>query len=291
MVTVWILSSCYSPTFNQPTETSTTQAETPDSNESEAKEAVRQATDEMLFLVGNYNHNALAEVSLPYTNIGMAGSGKSMTLQQYFDLVNENKNPIPYYEPAHRYTIEISEDRLAFVRAECYLYRLGVRRSFEDDFFIFIKNDNLWKLLSASYTARRLPEAEQVFDLEAFAKSYAQVWGSTRPEFVALFFAEDGAIAVNEGDPATGRDEITDFARSFMVDIPDMRVLFDSLVSSESTTQFHWTLVGTHGASGNKIKVSGYEEWILSEDQLILESQGHFPSAIYEDQINNGTAN
>lgn len=255
------------------------------------EEEVKQATDELLFNVGNYNHQAVIEASFPDANIGIASivedvpQGRSMTLQAYIDRASDRSKQRPYYEPPHRYTVVISEGRLAFVRAECILHRLGVRQTFEDDFFTFMKVGDQWKLLSASFTAKKLPEEEQVFDLEAFAKSYAQSWGSTRPEFVALYFSKNGSLRVNDGDAAIGREQIAGVAQSFMIDLPDMRVRFDSLVNEPDRLEFHWTLIATHAASDNNVNVSGYEEWTLSEDNLILASQGHFPSDLYNEQI------
>lgn len=260
-------------------------------------EEVKKAAQELLFHVGNHNHQAMAAMSLPDANVGIASvsdgkpKGTSMTLQGYFDLVNDRSTQIPYYEPPHKYSIEISEGRLAFVRAECYLYQFGVKQTFEDDFFTFAKTGQDWQLLSASFTVNKLPDVEQTFDIKAFAKGYAQVWGSTRKEFVALFFAEDGSLQVNEGKAAVGREQIAEVAQGFMTDLPDMRVLFDSLVSEKDSHTFYWTLIATHAESGNKINVSGYEEWTMSDDNLIQQSLGNFPSELYYDQILNGSAN
>ncbi len=260
-------------------------------------EEVKKASQELLFHVGNHNHQAMVAMSLPDANVGIASlsdgkpKGTSMTLQGYFDLVNDRSTQVPYYEPPHKYSIEISEGRLAFVRAECYLYRFGVKQTFEDDFFTFAKTGEDWQLLSASFTVNRLPDEEQTFNMEAFAKGYAQVWGSTRKEFVALFFADDGSLQVNEAEAAMGREQIAEVAQGFMTDLPDMRVLFDSLVSQENSHTFYWTLIATHAESGNKINVSGYEEWTMSDDNLIQQSLGHFPSELYDDQISNGSAN
>ena len=59
----------------------------------------------------------------------------------------------------------------------------------------------------------QIPEAEREFDLNLFAQGYAQVWGSNRPEFVAMFFEEDGVLQVNDGEPAIGRNAITNVAK------------------------------------------------------------------------------
>lgn len=207
-----------------------------------------------------------------------------MTLQGHFDSVNDRKEQLPHYEPPHEYSIEISEGRHAFVRTECILHRFGMRQTSEDDFFTFVKSGEDWKLLSTSFTAAPLPEEERVFDLVAFATSYAQVWGSTRPEFVAMFFTENGSLRINDDEPATGRQQISGLAQGFMTDIPNMRVNFDSLTTEPDRMEFSWTPTGTHATTGNQIKVSGSEQWRL-ENNLIASSQGHFPSEEYQRQI------
>ena len=42
------------------------------------------------------------------------------------------------------------------------------------------------------------------------------------------------------------------------------------------------------GGTGNRVRVSGFEEWILATDGLIAESQGHFDQAEYERQLEYG---
>jgi len=53
-------------------------------------------------------------------------------------------------------------------------------------------------------------------DLNIFAQGYAQVWGSQRPEFVAMFFEDKGTLQKNDGERATGINEIYQVALSFM---------------------------------------------------------------------------
>jgi hypothetical protein len=65
------------------------------------------------------------------------------------------------------------------------------------------------------------------------------VWYSQNPENVAAFFA-DGSLRVNDGSPAVGRAAITEIARGFMRDFPDMVVTMDDL-SGDSIQSFHRT--------------------------------------------------
>ncbi len=70
-----------------------------------------------------------------------------------------------------------------------------------------------------------------------------------------------------------------------------MIVQMDSLVTKESTVEFHWTFSGAHTGpegTGNAVRISGYEEWTLGEDGLIAASKGHFDEAEYNRQLESG---
>jgi predicted ester cyclase len=124
--------------------------------------------------------------------------------------------------------------------------------------------------------------------LTEFAKRYAQAWCSHNPERVAACFGENGSLKVNDDAPAIGRMAIAEIARGFMRDFPDMTVTFDKLESCGDATAFHWTLIGTNsgpGGIGNRVRISGYELWKISDEGLIAESRGHFDAAEYERQL------
>jgi ketosteroid isomerase-like protein len=122
------------------------------------------------------------------------------------------------------------------------------------------------------------------FDLHDFARRYTDAWCSGDPERVADHYAPDGSLTINGGTPSVGRAEITDAARSFMEAFPDLQVLFDDLRGNE----YHWTLVGTNtgpGGTGNRVRISGYEEWTIGPDGLISASLGHFDADEYARQL------
>ena len=126
-------------------------------------------------------------------------------------------------------------------------------------------------------------------ELNSFGKRYAQAWSGQDPERVADFFAANGALTVNDGEVAIGREAITKVAKGFMDAFPDMVVLMDSLVIKSGKAQFHWTLTGTNtaeGGAGNKVEISGLEEWRMNEDGLVQESFGSFDSEEYDRQLN-----
>ena len=128
-------------------------------------------------------------------------------------------------------------------------------------------------------------------ELTAFATRYATAWSSQKPEAVAAFFSPHGWLSVNDGAPAVGRDAITGVARGFMTDFPDMIVTLDSLEPSGQGAVFRWTLTGANtgpGGTGQRVRISGYEEWIFGPNGLVAESRGHYDAAEYARQIAHG---
>jgi predicted ester cyclase len=125
-------------------------------------------------------------------------------------------------------------------------------------------------------------------ELNEFAKRYAEAWCSQNPDNVAVFYAENGSLSVNDGTPAVGRAAIAEEARGFMTTFPDMVVTMDDLSRDSDGTKFHWTLTGTNtgpGGTGKRVRISGYELWKINNDGLIAESKGHFDSVEYERQL------
>jgi hypothetical protein len=255
--------------------------------------------EKLLFAVGNSDFQTLESIVSDKANLGSAiirdGVSKNsiITIGEYFEAqknrVQERK---PFYEPVQEYKIHINKGQIAFVWADATLHSYGVPRTNNIDNFTLIKEDGEWKFINISFTNTQLPEALKKFDLEVFAKSYAQVWCSQRPNFVSSFFAEDGVLQINDGTPAKGTEAITNVAKSFMETFPDMMVSMDSLTSNQDKTKFHWTLTGTNNgtnATGNKVRISGYEEWLINDEGLIQESKGYFDEDYYKQQLDNGT--
>lgn len=124
--------------------------------------------------------------------------------------------------------------------------------------------------------------------LTAFATRYAAAWSGQNPADLASCYAEDGSLTVNAGTPSVGRAAIAATAREFMTAFPDMVVRMDSVSIEGNHATFHWTWTGTNtgpGGTGRAVRISGYEEWELGGDGLIVESKGHFDEAEYRRQI------
>ncbi len=127
--------------------------------------------------------------------------------------------------------------------------------------------------------------------LHAFGTRYARAWCSQVPESVAAFFADDGSLSVNENTPATGREAIASVAQGYMTDFPDLNVTMDDIVPRSQGAVFHWTLRGTNtgpGGTGQRVRISGSEEWTFAPDGLIARSLGHYDAAAYKRQLEHG---
>lgn len=261
------------------------------------EQEIKAIVEKLLMLVGNSDFQALDSIISDKANLGVAivrdGVWKNSvsTIGEYFERVKGYERK-PFFEPVNEYKILINKGQIAFVWADATLHSYGVPRTNNIDNFTLIKEEGEWKFINISFTNTQLPENLKKFDLEVFAKSYAQVWCSQRPKFVSSFFAEDGELTVNDGKPAKGKNAIATVAKGFMDAFPDMVVSMDSLITKSDKTRFYWTLAGTNigtNGTGNKVKISGFEEWIINDKGLIQKSNGYFDEKEYKRQLEFGT--
>ena len=83
--------------------------------------------------------------------------------------------------------------------------------------------------------------------------------------------------ALNSTHPSSARDTLAP--------------LEDRVGIEDDTIEFRWTFTGANtgpGGTGNRVRVSGFEEWSIDADGLIAESQGHFDQTEYERQLEHG---
>ncbi len=127
--------------------------------------------------------------------------------------------------------------------------------------------------------------------VRTMAESYAGAWSSHDPLAVASFYEEDGRITINLGEPTIGRAAIAEVAQSFYDAFPDLVVYLDDIRLAGNDAVFLWTLEGTNsgsGGTGNRVRVSGWEAWRLSEDCRVAQSMGYFDAVEYARQIEEG---
>ena len=130
-------------------------------------------------------------------------------------------------------------------------------------------------------------------DVRGFARRYTAAWCSRNAASVATFFSPQGSLVINGGPPSVGRDAIAKAAQEFMTAFPDLEVLLDDVVIQGDRTFFHWTLIGTNtgpGGTGNRVRISGFEQWQFAPDGLIGKSLGAFDSADYQHQLEHGSS-
>lgn len=124
-----------------------------------------------------------------------------------------------------------------------------------------------------------------------FAQAYTDAWNSGEPSRVAEFYAADGVLIINGGEPSRGMEGVTAAARSFMEAFPDLHLTFDGLEKQGERLNYHWTLRGTNtgpGGTGRRVEISGFESWVFDDEGLVRESLGTFDSEDYERQLQEG---
>ena len=85
--------------------------------------------------------------------------------------------------------------------------------------------------------------------------------------------------------------EVTEVARSFIDAFPDIQVFMDDVVLNDETVEYHWTFTGTNtgpGGTGQAVRITGFEEWTIGDDGLIVESRGSYDQDEYARQLEHG---
>lgn len=128
-------------------------------------------------------------------------------------------------------------------------------------------------------------------DLRDFAGRYTAAWCSGNAASVAAFYSPQGSLTINGGTPSVGRVAITEAAQGFMTAFPDLMVYMDDLLEDKGKVVYKWTLEGTNtgpGGTGNRVRISGFEEWRIGDDDLVAESLGNYDAAEYQRQVEHG---
>ncbi len=114
---------------------------------------------------------------------------------------------------------------------------------------------------------------------------YAEAWSSRQPERVAEFYAEDGQIVINRGEPMRGREAIAKMAAGFYAAFPDLVVRCDDFRLAGAHALFAWTLDGHHVETKRRVRIGGWGEWALDRRDKVAFSRGWFDAVGYENQI------
>ena len=120
------------------------------------------------------------------------------------------------------------------------------------------------------------------------AAAYTAAWNSGSPDAVASFYAADGRIVINRGQPWVGRQGVADMAAGFFADVPDLQLVCDEVRGAGDHVAYCWTFTGTHAATKSPLRVVGWEEWDLDADLQVVASRGWYDAADYERQTTAG---
>lgn len=121
-------------------------------------------------------------------------------------------------------------------------------------------------------------------EVEKLAADYTAAWNSRSAEAVASFYADDGEIVINRGEPWTGRRRVLEMAAGFYADVPDLALTCDDIRCSGTHAIYVWTFTGHDAGSGSPLTVRGWEEWELRDDLKVKSSRGWFDAEDYARQ-------
>jgi uncharacterized protein (TIGR02246 family) len=124
-----------------------------------------------------------------------------------------------------------------------------------------------------------------VKDIERMAAAYTAAWNSKSAEAVASFYAPEGEIIINRGDPWTGRARVRDMAAGFYADVPDLSLTCDGVRCSGHHVLYLWTFTGHDATTGQALTIRGWEEWELNDDLQVAASRGWFDAEDYATQV------
>ena len=125
-------------------------------------------------------------------------------------------------------------------------------------------------------------------EMVARIRCHTENWSSGNADSVAGFYSEKAVSAHNGGEPIVGRAAILEMVKSFMSDVPDLRLKCDDAQVVGRNGLMVWTLEGTFKATGNLVSLPGWEEMEFTEDGLIAASRGRYDNDDYERQANGG---
>ena len=117
------------------------------------------------------------------------------------------------------------------------------------------------------------------------AASYAAAWSSQDAGLVASHYEPDAQVATNHGDVHKGTAAITELAAGFHAAFPDMKLACDNFRLSGNHALFAWTFYGHHTDTKKFVKLSGWEEWELSDEAKIRSSLIWFDQNEYNAQV------
>jgi nuclear transport factor 2 (NTF2) superfamily protein len=126
-------------------------------------------------------------------------------------------------------------------------------------------------------------------DYVSMGPTYTEAWNSRDPARVAEFFAEDGSLTFNDGEPLVGRAAIEAAVKSRMDALPDSVLKIEAFEElGDMRFRYRWTFAGTDtgpGGTGRRVELGGYDEWEVSELGDIATSRSYYDAEDYKRQL------
>lgn len=122
-------------------------------------------------------------------------------------------------------------------------------------------------------------------DLAKLADGYTAAWNTGSADAVAGFYAEDGQITINRGDPWLGRTGVRDMAAGFFAGVPDLVLSCDGIRAAGTHVVYLWTFTGHDAGTNNPLEIHGWEEWTLDVDGKVQSSLGWYDAEDYARQV------
>jgi hypothetical protein len=144
------------------------------------EEEVRAAVERLFMATGNYNIANVRSILSEHGQIGITSKkdGIWSTREITFKDFLQGFELEPYCEVVNEYDIITTDGRMALVRADAVVNSFGMPGKREVNNMLFLKEGENWKLQSIAWTVHDLPEEKREFDLNNFARGYAQAWSS-----------------------------------------------------------------------------------------------------------------
>jgi len=126
--------------------------------------AVKDVVKQFLTAASNYDIDAMPNLFTKNANIAGASfknekwNTYNITLEEFMVMLRSETNPTKYTEPVSKFTIHISEGKLAFVKADATLIVEDKAQRHNFDYFTLIKGNRGWKIINGSYVSIRLKD-------------------------------------------------------------------------------------------------------------------------------------
>lgn len=129
---------------------------------------------------------------------------------------------------------------------------------------------------------------EGAASLNSFADQIGMTWSRHNASEVAKLYSESVTLEINDEPVLAGRKSVEGAVQSIMTAYPDLVVKFDHLELKGDRVLYHWTFIGTNsgpGGTGNRVRISGYEDWKIGPDWLITDAKRHYNARDWERQV------